>query len=68
MAERRLPVDGSKVVAKTYASIEYDRPSQRVVGDLRTRYVQSLSYTQCWVNGVQVDPDTVELADGATEA
>lgn len=57
-----LPEDGTVVEAETYPSEEYDRPAERVSGPLVTRPVPAIGYTQCWVNGVQVDPATVRPA------
>lgn len=54
-----LPEDGTRVRAKTYASDEYDRSAEEVVGELATRRVEWLNRTQCYVDGTQVDPDTV---------
>lgn len=54
-----LPPDGTVVTAKTYTSLEYDRPAVNVKGKLRTRKVGALKYVQCWIGDVQVDPDTV---------
>lgn len=56
-----LPADGTTVTAMTYESIEYDRPAERVTGRLATRELPT--YVQCWVDGTQVDPDTVRPAD-----
>lgn len=58
-----LPPDGTEVEALSYPSEEYDRPAERVTGPLLTRPVESLGYTQCWVNGTQVDPATVRAAN-----
>lgn len=62
-----LPDDGTRVTAMTYASDEYDRPAERVTGELHTRPVPALGYTQCWVDGVQVDPDTVRPAEDTSD-
>lgn len=63
MDDKDLPKDGTRVIASTYPSIEYDREARKVSGKLYTRRVESLGYTQCWVNGVQVDPASVRLSD-----
>ena len=63
MADIKLPDDGSAVHAKTYPSLEYDLPARPVKGKLTTRFVPVFAYEQCWVDGVQVDPATVELGD-----
>lgn len=60
---KRLPKDGTRVVAYTTPSIEYDRPAQRVEGVLLTRDVPALDYVQCWVDGVQVDEETVRVEE-----
>lgn len=52
-----LPEDGTKVKAMTYDSIEYDREAKEVTGTLTTR--PSPFGTQCFVDGVQVNSDTV---------
>lgn len=59
MAE--LPPDGTRVRAMTYDSIEYDREPKEVVGTLATR-PSPFGGKQCWVSGVQVDPETVRRA------
>jgi hypothetical protein len=59
-----LPPDGTKVQATTYASIEYDRPPERVVGTLVTRRSPFDGPPQCLVAGVQVDPATVRILAG----
>jgi hypothetical protein len=59
-----LPADGTQVTARTYESIEYDRPAEEVTGALATHPVEALGYVQCWVGGVQVDPATVRPAGG----
>jgi hypothetical protein len=62
LEQRALPKDGTMVVAMTYESPEYDRPAREITGVLRTAYVDSLDYVQCWVDDVQVDPSTVRPA------
>lgn len=57
--ETRLPPDGTRVVAMTYPSEEYDRPAEEVCGVLTTRPSPFGPPPQCWVGGVQVDPATV---------
>jgi len=57
--DKKLPPDGTRVTAIVPLSIEYDRPAREVSGILSTRYVPALDYVQCWVDGVQVDPETV---------
>ena len=54
-----LPEDGVLVRAQTYDSIEYDREPEEVTGPLLTRPSPFGPPPQCWVNGVQVDPETV---------
>jgi hypothetical protein len=54
-----LPLDGTTVRAMTLPSIEYDEEPRLVRGKLRTVYVQSLDYVQCWIGDDQVDKDTV---------
>ena len=43
----------------TYPSLEYDRSAEEVSGTLRTRPSPFDGPPQCWVGGVQADPDTV---------
>ena len=62
MASKSLPPDGARVTAMTYPSDEYDRPARAVSGVLAVRAVSALDYVQCWVDGEQVDPDTVQEA------
>lgn len=65
-AERRHPVEEHQMAeGMTYESIEYDTPAKKVRGRLETREVPALGYTQTWIDGVQVDPDTVELLDAS---
>ena len=54
-----LPPDGSRVAAMTYESPDNNLPSRHVEGRLTSRYVSSLRYTQCLVDGMPVDPDTI---------
>lgn len=63
-----LPDNGSMVEAKTYPSLEYDRPARKVRGKLLKRPVPVFAYEQCWVDGVQVDPETVRETGDASEA
>lgn len=46
----------------TYPSIEYDTEPVKVAGLLRTVHVDVLGYDQAWIDGVQVDPETVQLS------
>lgn len=54
-----LPEDGTTVRAMTYANEDEEIPAREVKGELRTRRVEWLDRTQCYVDGVQVDPETV---------
>lgn len=61
----KLPSDGTRVKAQTYANTSDDEPSREVQGKLSTRSTplreaQDLG-PQCWVDGIQVDPETVEV-------
>jgi hypothetical protein len=56
-----LPADGTHVAAMTYASDEHEEPSRIVIGSLSTRYIDALEYTQCWVEGEQVDPSSIRV-------
>jgi len=57
-----LPQAGSQVEALTYPSLEYDREAESVTGLLVTKLSPFEGPPQCWVNGVQVDPETVRPA------
>lgn len=46
----------------TYANKDEEIPAREVSGELTTRQVEWMNRTQCYVEGVQVDPDTVQLA------
>jgi hypothetical protein len=48
-----------EVAAKTFRDDDRQLPPETVRGELVTRYVPTLDYTQYWINGVQVDPETV---------
>lgn len=52
-------LDGKKVKAKTFESLEYDRPPEDVEGVLTVRYVDTLDYYQCLVDGTPIDPETI---------
>ncbi len=54
-----LPPDGTRVRATTYANEDEEIGARAVEGALATRRVEWLNRTQCYVDGVQVDPDTV---------
>jgi hypothetical protein len=54
-----LPEDGTHVEAMTFADEDDDIPARRVEGILTTHPVSWPEYTQCWVDGVQVDAATV---------
>lgn len=56
-----LPADGVTVTAMTYANEDEQIPAREVTGELSTRRVEWLNRTQCYVDGVQVDPETVRL-------
>lgn len=47
----------------TYASIDYDAEPEQVTGVLATRKSPFGGLPQCWVDGVPVDPDTVEIVE-----
>ena len=47
------------VTAMTYRDDDRELPARQVSGELTTRYVPTLDYTQHWVGGVQVDPTTI---------
>jgi len=51
---------GQEVMAMTYADDDRDLPPRQVRGELVTRYVPTLGYRQCWVNGIEVDPSTIK--------
>lgn len=63
-----LPKDGTRVEGMTYESIEYDRPSERVVGILSTHPSPFRSTPQCWVGGIQVMPETVRPVEDDSPA
>lgn len=69
--KKTLPPNGTKVVAMTYPSIEYEREAKEVTGILHsveTPLTKGLdTLPQCWVEGVQVDPDTVRPAANPIE-
>jgi hypothetical protein len=48
------------VTAMTFESDEHERPAERVHGQLIVRHVPTLGYDQYLVDGVPVDPATVE--------
>lgn len=58
-----LPPDGATVRASTYANADEEVPAREVRGELHTRRVEWLNRTQCYVDGVQVDPSTVRAAE-----
>ena len=47
------------VTAMSYPDDDRELPARPVTGELTTRYVPTLNYTQYWVGGVQVDPATI---------
>jgi hypothetical protein len=51
-----------EVTAKTYPSEEHGKAAELVKGILIVRHVEPLGYVQYLVNGVPVDPETVEYA------
>lgn len=57
MAEK-LPEDGTEVTAMTYPSEEHEREASEVRGRLFKKRVPF--GTQCWIDGVQVQPETVK--------
>ena len=59
----KLPPDGTRVRAATYANEDDEVPAREVAGALSTHRVEWLDLTQCYVGGVQVDPDTVRPAE-----
>lgn len=61
--DKELPPDGTIVTAWTVASIEHNRPARKVRGKLTKRYVATLDYWQCDVDGVGVDHTTVRPVD-----
>jgi hypothetical protein len=47
------------VTAMTYPDDDRELPARPVTGELTTRYVPTLDYTQQLVAGIQVNPDTI---------
>jgi hypothetical protein len=47
----------------TLADPDRDQAPRRVEGELVTRYVPTLDYTQYWVDGEPVDPTTIQMID-----
>lgn len=62
-----LPKDGTRVVAMTYPSPEYDRKAEEVSGALSTRQSPFSDFPQCWVDDTQVNPATVRPAESAPD-
>ena len=58
--DKKLPPNGTYVKAMTYGNEDEGIEPKQVEGELETRYVKSLDYTQCWIGSQQVNPDTVE--------
>lgn len=54
-----IPADGTRVRAMTYGNEDEEVPPREVRGKLATRYIDVLDYTQCSVDGVLVDPETI---------
>ena len=65
-----LPSDGTVVLAITYSSEEYKRDAEPVMGTLETRPSPFGGLPQCWVDGIQVSPESVRpiAADGPVVA
>lgn len=61
-----LPADGSRVRAMTFGNEDEEIAPKEVVGSLSTRKVpvKAGEYVQCFVDGVMVDPATVEADEG----
>jgi hypothetical protein len=60
--------DGTRVSAIRPGSDEYDRAPRRITGELYTRWVNvGGGYRQYFVNGFQVDKDSIEVLDSAEE-
>jgi hypothetical protein len=51
---------GQIVTAMTYADPDRDFPAQRVTGELACYWVETLQYWQYSVDGVGVDPSTIQ--------
>ena len=60
-----LPEDGTVVRAMRYESMEYDRAPYEVTGRLLTRPSPFGPPPQCWVDGVQVDPSSIQAVQAA---
>lgn len=58
----KLPPDGTRVRAMTYDSAEYNTEAEEVTGVLTTS-PSPFGTPQCWINGIQVDPHTIEPID-----
>lgn len=56
----------ARATALTYEDLDRDLPPKRVEGEYTTKYVDSLGYVQHLVDGVPVDPSTVEVLNGGT--
>jgi len=54
---------GVQVIAYTYPDEDRELPPEKVTGKLQSRYVPSLEYKQYFVNGVMVDPETIERVE-----
>lgn len=63
--EPTIPPDGSRVTAMTYGSMEHDTEPEKVAGVITT-HPSPFGTPQCWVNGVQVDPRTIEEEEEET--
>lgn len=64
----KLPDDEAEVIAMTYPSLEYDREAEEVTGPLEKRPVGWMDRVQCFVGGVQVDPETVRAVTKASQS
>ena len=62
--KQQLPDDGTRVKAMTFENISEDLEPREVEGELTTRVVEAFDgYIQAFVDGVQVDPDTVKAVE-----
>ncbi len=64
MEGRQLAEAIITVKARTYPDLDRELPSVEVQGRHTTRHVQTLGYTQHLVNGIPVDPRTIEFIEG----